>query len=324
MTITVRTQAELDGAIADSAPVIYIESDAGVWLTVRDSGSSYVVARGSSHVVAWGSSHVVARESSRVIAWGSSRVEARGSSHVEAWESSYVEARGSSRVVARGSSHVEAWESSHVVARGSSYVEARGSSHVVAWGSSYVVARESSYVEAWGSSRVVARGSSHVEAWESSRVEAWESSRVEASPYVAVYLRSQRVTLSGGHVIDLTAIDLTDPVQWCEFHGVKTGDGIAYLYKAVGDDWRSDYGAEYAPGTTPEATDWNTVAECGQGLHFCAHPQLSLTYKRDATKFVRVGVRLDEMVPLGDKIKARRVVVACVEVDPYDGEEVKP
>jgi hypothetical protein len=36
-TITVRTQAELDGVIADSAPVIYIESDAGVWLTVRDS-----------------------------------------------------------------------------------------------------------------------------------------------------------------------------------------------------------------------------------------------------------------------------------------------
>jgi hypothetical protein len=260
MNITVRTQAELDGAIADSAPVIYIESDAGVWLTVRDSGSS--------RVVAWGSS--------RVVAWGSSRVVARGSSRVEAWESSHVEARESSHVEARGSSRVEAWESSRVVAW--------GSSHVVAWGSSHV----------------------------------------EASPYVAVYLRSQRVTLSGGHVIDLTAIDLTDPVQWCEFHGVKTGDGIAYLYKAVGDDWRSDYGAEYAPGTTPEATDWNTVAGCGQGLHFCAHPQLSLTYKRDATKFVRVGVRLDEMVPLGDKIKARRVVVACVEVDPYDGEEVRP
>ena len=34
-------------------------------------------------------------------------------------------------------------------------------------------------------------------------------------------------------------------------------------------------------------------------------------------KYLKVGVRLDEMVCLGDKVKAKRVVVACVEVDHY-------
>lgn len=75
------------------------------------------------------------------------------------------------------------------------------------------------------------------------------------------------------------------------------------------------YGTSYEPGSLPEAPDWNTRSACGNGLHFCAHPQLSLDYKHDATKFVKCGVRLDEMVCLGDKIKAKRVVVACVEVD---------
>jgi hypothetical protein len=206
-----------------------------------------------------------------------------------------------------------AWGSSHVEARGSSHVEARDSSHVEAWDSSHVVARGSSHVVAWGSSHVEARGSSHVE--------ARDSSHVEARKYTAVHLYSQRATLSGdGHVIDLTGIDFTDPAQWCEFNGVEVDGGIAYLYKAVGDDWKSDYGASYELGSNPEASDWNTRRECGGGLHFCAHTQLSLGYKRDATKFVKCGVRLDEMVCLGDKIKAKRVVVACVEVDRYGRE----
>lgn len=80
--------------------------------------------------------------------------------------------------------------------------------------------------------------------------------------------------------------------------------------------------ANYAPGSTPEAPDWSTVAECGDGLHFSASPGVALNYSRNATKFVMCGVRLDEMVCLGDKIKARRVVVPCVEVDLF-GDVIK-
>jgi hypothetical protein len=239
---------------------------------------------------------------------------ARGGSHVEGWGSSHVEARALSHVVARDSSHIVAWGSSHVVAWERSHVEAHDSSHIEAWSSSHVEARDSSHVEA--------RDSSHVEAWGSSHVEAWGISRVEAAKYTAVHLHSEDVELSGdGHVIDLTGIDFADPSQWCDFHRVEVADGVATVYKAVGDDWKSDYGASYEPGSEPEAPDWDTRETCGRGLHFCAHPQLSLIYKRDATRFVKCGVRLDEMVCLGDKVKVKRVVVACVEVDRY-GREV--
>ena len=263
MSITVHTRAELNKAIADKADVIYIESTAGVWLRIDNSGSSHVVARGSSHVVAWDSSHV----------------EARGSSHVVAWDSS----------------HVVAWDSSHVVARGSSHV----------------VARDSSHVEARGSSHVVARDSSHV----------------EAAKYVAVHLHSQRVTIDGnGHVIDLTAINMDDPAEWCEFRGAKVIDGIAYVYKAVNQQWTTDRGTDYSPGSTPEALDWDASwRDCGKGLHFCADPLRSLQYlggRAEDARFLKVGVRLDEIVPLDDKIKARRVVVPCVEVDRY-GREIQ-
>ena len=116
MSITVRTQQELDAAITAAESTIYIESADGVWLELRSPGSSHVVARGSSHVVA--------RDSSHVVAWDSSHVVARDSSHVVAWDSSHVEAWGSSHVEARDSSHVVAWGSSHVEARDSSHVEA--------------------------------------------------------------------------------------------------------------------------------------------------------------------------------------------------------
>ena len=68
MSVTVTTQTELDAALAAKQSVIDIKPPAGVWLTLRNTGSSHVEARESSHVVARGSSHVVARESSHVVA----------------------------------------------------------------------------------------------------------------------------------------------------------------------------------------------------------------------------------------------------------------
>ena len=70
------------------------------------------------------------------------------------------------------------------------------------------------------SSRVVARDSSRVEALDSSHVEARDSSHVEAGRWTAVHLWSQRVTLTGeGHIIDMTAIDLTDVGTWRDYTG---------------------------------------------------------------------------------------------------------
>ncbi len=118
---------------------------------------------------------------------------------VEAPDWAYLEIRHDGLVRLFGSSRVVAWESSHV--------EAWGSSHVEAW--------ESSHVEAWGSS--------HVEARESSSVEARESSSVEAGRFTAVHLWSQRVTLTGeGHIIDMTAVDLTEVKTWHAYIGADS------------------------------------------------------------------------------------------------------
>ena len=69
------------------------------------------------------------------------------------------------------------------------------SAHVVAWGSAHVVARESAHV--------VARGSAHV----------------VATAYVAVHLHSARATVEGGHIIDVSTINLEDVAVWEAYTG---------------------------------------------------------------------------------------------------------
>ena len=272
----VHTQAELDAALealGDDYGVIAIDSDPGVWLSVRDSRSAQVVAYDSSRVVAY--------ESSRVVAWGSSRVVARESSRVEAW----------------GSSRVEAWESSQVVAWGSSRVEAYGSSQVVAWESSRVVARDSSRVVAWGSSQV----------------EAWDSSQVEASPHVAVHLHSAHATVEGGVLIDVIDVDATTTgwceyhgVEIRDGHAIvykavddewTTPRGFRYEPGArlVAPDWDGEYDG------------------CGNGLHFGPTPGHARDYYPDATRYVEVAIPVTESRPIRDgdpaKIKARSCLV---------------
>ena len=276
---------------------------------------------------------VAAGGSLSIVAWESSQP------HVEAWESSqpHVEARESSQphVVAWGSSqpHVVAWGSSqpHVVARGSSQP------HVVAWGSSqpHVVARGSSqpHVEAWGSSQP------HVEAWESSQphVEAWGSSQphveargtvqlsvrgavaVVASAMVAICVLGGNPTIDGGGFV--TRVDRSTPEKWCEYYGIEMADGYALLYKAVRDDYLSRYKMSYAPGTCPEAPDWDGPArECGGGLHFSPCVAMARAFDDEATRYLACPVLLAEMVvhPDGnypEKCKAKRVALPCWEVD---------
>jgi hypothetical protein len=93
MSTTVKTQAELDAALAKPGYTeIIIKSPAGVWLDVRGGGDKYIEASGSSTVTAYGSSTVRAYDSSTVTASDSSTVRAYGSSTVRAYGSSTVTA----------------------------------------------------------------------------------------------------------------------------------------------------------------------------------------------------------------------------------------
>jgi NTP pyrophosphatase (non-canonical NTP hydrolase) len=116
MSITVSTQAELDQAITDGEPVVYVESDPSVWLNLPTSGISHVVARGNTRVLVRGESCAVAWDDAHVMVWGESHVDAFDHSHVDAFDHSRVEAWDNSHVEARDTSHVQALLRSHVVA----------------------------------------------------------------------------------------------------------------------------------------------------------------------------------------------------------------
>ena len=290
----VKTQAELDQAIADKIDLIEIHSPQGVWLTIKDLGSSRAVLRESSRAELWGSSRAVLRESSSAVLWGSSRAEL--------WESSSAVLRESSRAVL--------WESSSAVLR--------ESSSAVLWGSSRAVL--------WGSSRAVLWESSSAVLWESSSAHAYAKSKVKASPLCAVFMHESTVDISGGVVIDHSSIGDMDGPAWCEYYGVKISRGIATVYKAVNDQWTTSRGFDYSPGSKPSCDDFRADNTCGGGLHFGPTPSHAKAYFSDATKFVAVGVKVSELQPIhidGDvaKCKAPRVVRAAVEVD-IDGNVV--
>ena len=116
MSITVKTQADLDRIPLDTEEKIYIKF--GTTANPAIIKNKYVYP-----VVAWGNSSVVA--------WDNSSVEAWDNSSVEAWDNSSVEARDNSTVEARGNSTVEAWGNSTVEARGNSSVVAKGNVQVV-------------------------------------------------------------------------------------------------------------------------------------------------------------------------------------------------
>ena len=134
---------------------------------------------------------------------------------------------------------------------------------------------------------------------------------------------SANVIATGGVIIDVSK-PLTDPADWCEYHGVEVSRaGVATVFKAVDDSYRSGYGFDYTPGTKPTAPDWRDNHECGNGLHFSPSPTQALAYHSgDTTRFLAVGVKVGELRPIPGgtaKCKAPRVVRACVEVD-IDGD----
>ena len=201
----------------------------------------------------------------------------------------------------------------HVVAKGSAHVVARGSAHVVARGSAHVVARESVHVVAWGSA--------HVEAWESVHVVARGSAHVVASKWSTVRkMLSHCGTIMGGIVVEEPAITTAD--DWCAYYGVTVKDGIAVVYKAVRDDYRSSHDFLYPVGAAVECNDWDGgECECGGGLHFSPSPAMAFQFDDLATRFLACPVALSDMrSPTAtdcypQKIKARRVCGPIIEVD---------
>ena len=254
-----------------------------------------------------------------IVCRGSGRFTAYDSSQVTACDSSQVTACDSSQVTASGSSQVTAYDSSQVTAYDSSQVRAHDSAQVTAY--------HSAQVRAHDSAQVTAHDSAQVRAYQSAQVRAHDSAQVTASGYVAVTTHPGRYgtpKITGGVVI--TIPEITTAAEWLEFHGVEVKHGIATLYKAVGDDYSTGYARRakitYAPGSKPEAPDWNSRPECGGGLHLSPRPIMALAYNPSATKYVACPVKVSDIVLIDDKCKVPRVARPTFEVD-IDGDPIK-
>jgi hypothetical protein len=233
------------------------------------------------------------------------RLSDTGSATVRAFDSATVEASGSATVEAFGSATVEAF----------------GSATVRAFGSATVRAFDSATVRAFDSATVEASGSATVRAFGSAGIHAHYQSTVTATPHVAVWLHSGQATVTGGTLIDLTALDLDDPATWCGHHGVDVTDSTAVLHKALDSELTAGQGwgrpTVYTVGSTVTAEDWTDTNECGGGLHLSPTTSQATTYRDDAARWVRVEVALSDLRPIQGgtakcKVRSCRVVA---EVD---------
>jgi hypothetical protein len=355
--VEVRTQEELDAALAvpDAIPVCLGDArfDVGGSAVVRAGEAVHVTATGDATVEAWGDARVDVSDSVLVGAWERVRVTARDSARVEAWDQATVQAAGSvavrlwgwaeaqtrgsatveaehwTKVEARDEASVEAWGSASVSAAGAAVVKAwdratvsaRDTARVDAWGSANVDAWDSATVRAWGAAVVQVRGSATVTALGSVLVTVRGTAKVTASDHVTIRRYGEGSEVTGGVVNQIPAI--TTAEDWCAFYGVEVRDGVATLFKAVDADFVSRHGTSYAPGSQPQASDWDGGAQdCGGGLHFAPNPSIALQFELRAERFVACPVRLEDMAistvqRFHDKVKAKGVCAPVYEVDQW-------
>jgi hypothetical protein len=221
-----------------------------------------------------------------------------------------VRASGSATVEASGSATVEAYDSATVRAYGSATVRAYDSATVEASGSATVRAYDSATVRAYGSATVEAYDSATVEASGSATVRAYGSATVEASKFVAIHRYGTRAKVNGGVLIQIP--ECKTGLDWIDYYGLTPEDESVVLFKAVGADFKSGHGADYTPGTTVTADDFDPQPHCGQGLHFGPRPHLAARYHHAAvTRYIACRVKVADIVVIeswgrpGDKIKAR-------------------
>ena len=133
-----------------------------------------------------------------------------------------------------------------------------------------------------------------IQAYDSAKVQATGSAQVQATPGVAVTIHGPRVVAVGG--VQLRVPRLETPATWCEYYGVPMAKGVATLYKAVDDTYKSPNGMSYRPGSVPVAPDWDGgKVECGGGLHFSPRPSMAREFAAEATRYVACPVRLQDM-----------------------------
>jgi len=346
------SRAEIEICGSSHAEIgVYDSSRAGVWTCgtscadIRAHGTSHakISINGSSHadISIHGTSHatIKAYESSHA------EIRAHGTSHAT------IKARDSSRATIKAHNTSQAGISTHGTSRVDIRAHESSQAEIRANGSSQAALTtcDSSRADIWaydtsragisthGTSRVDIRTHDTSQAdiracyWSTVFVSGPGACSVRAGCSALVRLATDAVNVS---VASGSVQRMEHPAtasEWCDMFAATVVDGVATLYKAVDDEYRSVHGFAYRPGTVPVAPDWDEgKAECGGGLHFCATPRLAKAFHAAATRYVACPVKLTDMAVVKapqypSKVKAKGCCSPTWEVDidgnPLTGDE---
>ena len=191
------------------------------------------------------------------------------------------------------------------------------------WGNSSAILRDNSRADLrdnsrailWDNSRADLRDNSRADLRDNSSADLWCKSSADLKKFTVAWKKSVDATITGtGHVIDMTAIDLSKREDWTKYTGALVDeDGQIHLYKAVDDNLESAYSRDkfaYTVGSIVEPERWEDNNFCGNGIHLCPSPQHARDHFTDAKRFLEVTCDAATFVPIDtSKIKTAKAYV---------------
>ena len=293
---TVTTQEELDEALA--AGIIDLLIDRPDDATPLDIENKKVCLWGNSSADLWDNSSAILRGNTRAILWVNARADLRDNSSANLWDNSRAILRDNSRAILRGNARAIL----------------RGNARANLWDNSSANLR--------GNARADLRDNSSANLWDNSSANLRDNSSADLKKFTVAWKKSVDATITGtGHVIDMTAIDLSKRDDWTKYTGALVDeDGQIHLYKAVDDNLESAYSKDefaYTVGSIVEPERWEDNNFCGNGIHLCPSPQHARDHHRDATRFLEVTCDATTFIPIDtSKIKtAQAYVLREVDID---------
>ena len=246
-------------------------------------------------------------ENKKVRLWGNSSAILRDNSSADLRDNSSAILRDNSSADLRDNSSADLRDNSSAILRDNSRADLWGNSSAILWGNSRADLWDSSSADLWDSSSADLR--------DNSRAILWCKSSADLKKFTVAWKKSVDATITGsGHVIDMTAIDLSKREDWTKYTGALVDeDGQIHLYKAVDDNLESAYSHgefTYEIGSTVQPRTWLKNNWCGAGIHLCPSPQHARDHFPDATRFLEVTCDADTFMPIDtSKIKTAQAYV---------------
>ncbi len=174
---------------------------------------------------------------------------------------------------------------------------------------------ENKKVRLWGNSSATLSDNSSATLRGNARAILLDNASATLKKFTVAWKKSVYATITGtGHVIDMTAIDISKREDWTKYTGALVDDeGQIHLYKAVDDNLESAFSKDkfaYTVGSIVEPEWWKDSNVCGNGIHLCPSPQHARDHFPDATRFLEVTCDAATFVPIDtSKIKTAQAYV---------------